>query len=138
MAISRAVHQLSHIVIVVAYTVFCVAVLGVEQPILRMVVAIVSGLPMLWAVWTLALARLPAETMRERLREAFRIPTTSAQYREVTDEVLAISRDARALLQLSAAARSGQVTAEAAFRRANQIEMDMKRRVERIGELAGH
>lgn len=136
MAMSRAFHQLAHIVIVVAYTVFCVSVLGIEHPVLRLVVAILSGLPMLWAVWTLAVARLPAETMRERLREAFRLPTYAAGYREVTDEVLAISRQARQLLLLSADVRAGRMSAEAAFRRANEIERAMQRNVERIGELA--
>lgn len=136
MAVTRTLYQLAHIVIVVAYTLFCVAVLGIEHPIARLVAAIATVLPVLWAVWVLALARVPAETMAERLREATTLPTAGARYRQITDELLAMSQDARHLVQLASEVEDGRLSPEAGFRRRGEIEHDMKRRVERITELA--
>lgn len=135
MAVTRTLFQLAHIVIVVAYTLFCVAVLGIEHPIYRLVASIFSALPVLWAVWVLALARVPAETIRERLSEAARVDTGGLAYRRAADELLSLSRDARELIRLTGDVQAGRMSADAGFRRRSDIEREMKRRVERISEL---
>lgn len=138
MAITRSRYQLAHITIVVAYTFFCVTVLGIEHPIARFVASLVSALPVLWAVWVLAVARVPAETMGERIREALRHPTASARYRQITEELLLMAREAKELLQVATDVGAGRMSPDAGFRRQNEIEGWMKRRVEKIGELASN
>ncbi len=135
MPITRTSYQLAHITIVVAYTIFCVVVLGVEHPIIRMVAAIAAAIPVLWAIWTVAAARVPPETMSERLREELKHDPLSPRYRTLTDELLAIVREARNLDRLGAELEKGELSREAALRRLGQIENRMKRRVERMGEL---
>jgi hypothetical protein len=136
MAVTRTLYQLAHITIVVAYTFFCVTVLGIEHPIVRFVASLLSGLPVLWAIWVLAVARVPAETMGERIREALRHSTASARYRQITEELLLMVGEAKELLQVATDVGAGRMSPEAGFRRQNEIEGWMKRRVEKIGELA--
>jgi hypothetical protein len=136
MAVTRKRYQLAHITIVVAYTFFCVTVLGIEHPIVRFLAALVSALPVLWAVWVLAVARVPAETMGERIREALRYPTASARYRGITEELLLMAGEASQLLQVASEVGAGRMSPDAGFRRQGEIEGGMKRRVEKIGELA--
>ncbi|NIR45995.1 MAG: hypothetical protein GWN99_16335 [Gemmatimonadetes bacterium] len=135
MAVTRTLFQLAHIVIVVAYTLFCVAVLGIEHPIVRLVASIASALPVLWAVWVVALARVPAETIRERVKEATRFDTGGHAYRQATDELVALTRDTGELLRLSDEVRDGRMSPDSGFRRRSEIDRQMKRRVERINEL---
>ncbi len=136
MAVSRARYQFAHITIVVAYTFFCVAVLGLEQPITRFVAAAVAALPIVWAVWTLATARIPAATLTERVREALKRRSEGHAYRRVGDELEAMAEDAQQLIQVSSQVRAGRLAPDVGFRRRGALERNMKRRVESIVEAA--
>lgn len=135
MAVTRRLYQTAHITIVVAYTAFCVSVLGIEHPIFRLLAALISGTPVLWAIWVLALSRVPAETITERLREALSLPTASGTYQRVSEELAAMAREAKELMSLAGEVEAGRMSPEAGFHRRHQIEQGMKRRVERIGDV---
>ena len=136
MAVQRSSYQLAHIMIVIAYTLFCVSVLGIAHPIYRLLAAIGTALPVLWAVWIVAHALIPPETLDERLKEEIHHSTAGPRYRHMTREVVALSRSAKDLDHVSSAVASGQVSREAAFHRVRQIQLQMQRRVEKIADLA--
>lgn len=130
MAVTERLYQTAHIVIVIAYTLFCAAVLGIEHPILRFVASIGAAIPVLWGVWVMSYARIPVETIAERVEEELRHETTHPRYLRLRSELVAISRDARELDRVAAALDAGQVDRDSGFRELNQIERRMKRRVE--------
>jgi len=136
MAVTRARYQTAHIIILIAYTLFSVTVLGVEHPIVRFVVSITTGLPILWAVWVLGYARVPAETMTERLREELTHRTAGSRYRRISAELLNMSQEAKELDRVATEMEAGRLSREAGFGRVNEIEEQMRRRVETIGGLA--
>ena len=136
MAVTRARYQTAHIAIVIAYTLFCVTVLGVEHPIVRFVGSIGTGLPILWAVWVLGYARVPAETMMERLREELTHRTADSRYRRISAELLAMSQEAKELDRVATEMEAGRLSRETGFGRLNQIEQQMRRRVETMGDVA--
>jgi hypothetical protein len=110
-------------------------VLGIEHPIVRFIASIVTALPVLWAVWVLALARIPAETIRERLMESVRVDTGNFGYRRAADELVSLSRDVQELVRVTADVKAGRMSADSGFRRRSEIDRQMKRRVEKISEL---
>ncbi len=136
MAITRVRYQTAHIAIVIAYALFCVTVLGVEHPIVRLVGSIGTALPILWAVWVLGYARVPAETMRERLREELTHRTADSRYRRISAELLAMSQEAKELDRVATEMEAGRLSREAGFGRLNQIEQQMRRRVDTMGDVA--
>lgn len=136
MAVSRRSYQTAHLSIVIAWTLFSAAVLGIEQPVVRFAAATVAGLPILWALWTLALARVPAETMEERLREELRHRTTNGRYVRLTDELIALSRVAREMDRVADRVAGGDLVRDEAYRQLDRIEHRMKQRVEAMVELA--
>lgn len=136
MAVTRVRYQFAHITIVIAYTFFCVAVLGLENPITRFVAAVIAALPIIWAVWTLATARIPAATLTERVREALKRRTEGHPYRRIGDELEAMAGEAQRLLQVTAQVRAGVLAPDVGFQRRGTLEKRMKRHVENIVEAA--
>ena len=136
MAVTRAQYQTAHITIVIGFTLFSVTVLGVEHPIVRFVASIAMGLPILWAVLVLGYARVPAETMKERLREELTHRTAGSRYRRISAELLNMSQEAKELDRVATEMEAGRLSRKAGFGRLNQIEQQMRGRVETIGGLA--
>lgn len=136
MAVHRALYQSAHLAIVIFYTLFCAAVLGLDHPIHRFVAALLSAVPVIWGVWVLSFARVPVETIAERVEEELEHETTNPRYLRLRGEIVALSRDVREMDRIAAAAASGAMAREEAFRELNRIERRMKQRVERMREVA--
>ena len=136
MAVKGTSYQIAHITIVISYTLFCVAVLGVEHPIFRMVASIAAATPIVWAIWVVANAHIPAETMKERLLEEMRNRSTGARYRKFTDVMLAMADSARELDRLAQEREDGNLEPAVAFQQINRVLRTMQRSVERLGDLA--
>ena len=136
MAVTQALYQTAHLAIVIFYTLFCAAVLGLEHPIRRFVASLAALVPVVWGVWLLSYARVPVATLEERVKEEMSHQTTGPRYQRLTAEMVALCREAREMDRVSSEISAGSIDPDEGYRRLGRIEHRMKQRIESMGEVA--